>query len=90
MFVRDATRRRSVLAFVEAIAKWSMADVFVVALFIAFLAAQASQTTNPSAEPPLIAFSAHFGAGFYWFAAYCIFSLASQQATLRLVTAPRA
>ena len=88
MFVRDATRRRSVLAFVEAIAKWSMADVFVVALFIAFLAAQASQTTNPSADPPLIAFSAHFGAGFYWFAAYCIFSLASQQATLRLVTAP--
>ena len=88
MFVRDATRRRRVLAFVEAIAKWSMADVFVVALFIAFLAAQASQTANPSAEPPLIAFSAHFGAGFYWFTAYCIFSLASQQATLRLVTAP--
>ena len=88
MFVRDAARRRRVLAFVEAIAKWSMADVFVVALFIAFLAAQASQTANPSAEPPLIAFSAHFGAGFYWFTAYCIFSLASQQATLRLVTAP--
>jgi uncharacterized paraquat-inducible protein A len=28
------------LQFVEAIAKWSMADVFVVALFIACLAAQ--------------------------------------------------
>ena len=34
-----------------------------------------------------IAFSAHFGAGFYWFAAYCIFSLASQQYTRRLATA---
>ena len=29
------------------------------------------------AGPPLVAFTAHFGPGFYWFAAYCIFSLAS-------------
>ena len=34
--------------FVEAIAKWSMADVFVVALFIAYLAAQASTTAPGS------------------------------------------
>ena len=86
MFISDTEVRRRVLAFVEAIAKWSMADVFVVALFIAYLAAKASQTANPSAEPPIIAFTAHFGAGFYWFAAYCVFSLASQQATLRLIT----
>jgi Paraquat-inducible protein A len=79
-------RRRRTLAFVQTIAKWSMADVFVVALFIAYLAAQASATptTGPEAAPPLIAFSAHFGAGFYWFAAYCVFSLASQQITARL------
>ena len=90
IFMTNTERRRRVLAFVEAIAKWSMADVFVVALFIAYLAAKASQTANPSAEPPLIAFTAHFGAGFYWFAAYCVFSLASQQATLRLITTPSA
>ena len=79
-------RRRRTLAFVETIAKWSMADVFVVALFIAFLAARASvtPTQGPGAVPALIAFSAHFGAGFYWFAAYCVFSLASQQVTARL------
>jgi hypothetical protein len=80
----DAARRR-LLAFVVAIAKWSMADVFVVALFIAYLAAQAS--TAPPGDPaaaPLIAFTATFGAGFYWFAAYCVFSLASQQITQRL------
>ena len=83
---RDAWRRRTV-RFVETIAKWSMADVFVVALFIAYLAAQASAapTTGPEAAPPLLAFSAHFGPGFYWFAAYCLFSLASQQFTARLV-----
>jgi hypothetical protein len=26
-----------------------------------------------------VAFSASFGAGFYWFTSYCLFSLASQQ-----------
>ena len=81
----DRQRQRT-LAFVETIAKWSMADVFVVALFIAFLAARASATPTqgPGATAALIAFSAHFGAGFYWFAAYCMFSIASQQITARL------
>jgi hypothetical protein len=85
VFMRKATSRLRTVHFVEAIAKWSMADVFVVALFIAYLAAQASQTTgtDPNAAP-LIAFTAHFGAGFYWFAAYCLFSLASQQYTVRV------
>ena len=85
-FIRNAAVRRRTLAFVETIAKWSMADVFVVALFIAYLAARASATPTqgPNAAPALIAFSAHFGAGFYWFAAYCLFSLASQQITVRL------
>jgi paraquat-inducible protein A len=84
MFAADATRRRRMLAFVETIAKWSMADVFVVALFITYLAAMASQTT-PGAGPSLVAFTAQFGAGFYWFAAYCVFSLASQQLTARVL-----
>ncbi len=87
MFVRSAQLRQRTLAFVETVAKWSMADVFVVALFIAYLAAQASAapTTGPNAAPALIAFTAHFGAGFYWFAAYCVFSLASQQYTRRIL-----
>lgn len=88
IFVRDAVRRQRVLNFVEAIAKWSMADVFVVALFITYLAAEASQTPpgNPGAAP-LLSFNATFGPGFYWFAAYCLFSLASQQYTARLARA---
>jgi hypothetical protein len=89
MFMTGPSARRRTLAFVGTIAKWSMADVFVVALFIAYLAAQASATPTqgPDAAPALIAFSAHFGAGFYWFAAYCLFSLASQQFTARLAKA---
>ena len=84
-FTADVARRRRLLRFVEAVAKWSMADVFVVALFIAYLAAQASQTRpgDPNAEPAIVAFTATFGAGFYWFAAYCVFSLGSQQLTRR-------
>lgn len=83
-FMSDRVRQQRTVRFVEAIAKWSMADVFVVALLIAYLAAQASQTTPGSAAPALVAFTADFRAGFYWFAAYCLFSLATQQYTARL------
>jgi hypothetical protein len=88
VFLADGLRQRRTLAFVQTIAKWSMADVFVVALFIAYLAAQASATPTqgPNAAPAMIAFTAHFGAGFYWFAAYCLFSLASQQITGRMMS----
>jgi hypothetical protein len=84
MFAAHGERRRRVLTFVETIAKWSMADVFVVALFITYLVAIASQGT-PAAGAPVVAFSASFGAGFYWFTAYCLFSLASQQLTARVL-----
>src|SRR5262249_9062193 len=66
-------RGRRPMRLVEAIAKWSMADVFVVALFIAYLAAEATKQAAAGASPPLVAFDAQFGSGFYWFAAYCLF-----------------
>jgi len=81
-----AVTRQRLLSFVEVIGKWSMADVFAVALFIAYLAAQASQTAGgDAAAPALVSFSATFGPRFYWFAAYCVFALASQQVTSRLL-----
>ncbi len=78
----NAVRRRRTLFFVEAIAKWSMADVFAVAVMIAYLAAQASQSASGTA---IISFSASFGTGFYWFAAYCLTSLAVQQVSARFL-----
>lgn len=84
VFTKDSGARQRILDFVEAIAKWSMADVFVVALFITYLAAIATQAAAPGGSPPLVAFAAQFGPGFYWFTAYCLFSLASQQYTARL------
>jgi hypothetical protein len=84
MFMTGGARER-VLRFVTAIAKWSMADVFVVAILIAYLAAIASQATPGTTA--LVAFQAHFGIGFYFFAAYCVFSLATQQFTARVARA---
>jgi hypothetical protein len=84
----NALRRQRTLRFVEVIAKWSMADVFAVALFIAFLAAQATQSAGTSSTS-LVTFTAQFGPGFYWFAGYCIFSLFVQQATARWIARSR-
>ncbi len=81
---RDPALRKRTLHFVEMIAKWSMADVFAVALFIAYLAARASQSvSNAAGIPSIVTFTATFGPGFFWFAAYCLVSLATQQATAR-------
>jgi Paraquat-inducible protein A len=77
----NPSRRRRTLFFVEAIAKWSMADVFAVAVMIAYLAAQASQSAGGNAA--VVQFDASFGSGFYWFAAYCLTSLAVQQISAR-------
>jgi hypothetical protein len=86
----DEERRRRTLRFVELIAKWSMADVFAMALIIAFLAARASQTPpGPGFVPQAVAFTATFGSGFYWFAAYCLISLGTQQATARWILGDR-
>ena len=46
------------------IGKWSMADVFVVGIFIAFLAGQA--------KPDVYA---NLQSGFYWFLTYCLTSI---------------
>lgn len=58
--------------YASAISKWSMADVFVIAIFIAFLAARATQNGSE-----LVRFDATFGRGFYFFGLYCILSIAS-------------
>ena len=51
---------------VRAISKWSMADVFVVGIFIAFLSGEAMPN-----------FQATLGDGCYYFTAYCLVSISS-------------
>lgn len=56
------------LNFVSIIGKWSMADVFVVSIFMAFLATRSND-----------AVSAILHDGFYYFTAYCVLSILGTQ-----------
>ena len=56
------------------ISKWSMADVFVVAIIVAYLAANATQQTDD-----LFSLDAQFLPGFYYFLSYCVLSILSAQ-----------
>ncbi len=56
------------------ISKWSMADVFVIGIFVAYLAANAIEK-----EAGLLSFDATLGAGFYFFLGYCLLSILSAQ-----------
>lgn len=66
--VRDLATRRRLHAIVTSVSKWAMADVFVVAIFVAYLAANATSNLHATAER-----------GFYFFAAYCLISNLSFQ-----------
>lgn len=70
----DDPARRQASRVADALSKWSMADVFVIAIFIAFLAARATQNSGE-----LVRFDAQFGSGFYFFLGYCLLSIASAQ-----------
>ncbi len=64
---------RKSLSINNVISKWSMADVFVIAIIVAYMAASASTMGG------LINFHGHFEPGFYSFLGYCIFSILSTQ-----------
>ena len=74
------TRRHKLLSLINVIGKWSMADVFVVAIYTAYLGARSSVGVG---QP--VHFETEYGPGFYWFAAYCVVSLAAQQVAVALL-----
>ena len=61
--LRNPTARYRMYLFVRSFSKWAMADVFAVGVFIALLAAQATDTLEGIP-----------GKGFYFFASYCLVS----------------
>jgi hypothetical protein len=70
--------------FEKAIGKWSMADVFVIAIMVAYLAAVASKDMDE-----LFTLEAEFASGFYYFLGYCLLSiLAAQLLTVTKTQAP--
>lgn len=60
--------RNQLFQLVSVIGKWSMADVFVVSVFMAFLVTQSND-----------AVTANLHSGFYYFTAYCILSILGTQ-----------
>ena len=79
-------QREKFFNFVNTIGKWSMADVFVVAIFIAYLSTtgQGSAKTFEVSYLGLVLpvsvstmFESSLGIGFYFFLSYCLISIAS-------------
>jgi len=68
LFIKNLDIRKKLFNFVRIIGKWSMADVFVVGIFLAFLATQSND-----------GFHAEIHNGFYYFLAYCLISLVAIQ-----------
>jgi uncharacterized paraquat-inducible protein A len=75
---------RRLIGFVSSIGKWSMADVFVVAIFLAILSTNHGETSSAQ-QLSVFGFKlaidissqtlSSIGQGFYFFTAYCLLSL---------------
>ena len=68
LLVKKIGYRGQLHKFVSIISKWSMADVFVVGVFLAFLATKSQASIE-----------ANLHEGFYYFLAYCIISIIASQ-----------
>lgn len=93
-FKKNTHLEHRILGFVSSIGKWSMADVFVVAVFLAFLSTTHAETAN-SHQLTLFGFNlgieistetlSSVGLGFYCFTAYCLVSLVATHLALSSV-----
>lgn len=71
---REFRIRGHALNISNLISKWSMADVFVVAIVVAYLAANATRDMGE-----IFVLQARLEPGFYFFLAYCVLSITSAQ-----------
>ncbi len=87
-FNKKPETRRKIFVFIKSIGKWSMCDVFVVAVLLAYLSTGASQTENVKNitmmgytvnVDVLAGMQAHLQIGFWFFLTYCILSLLALQ-----------
>ena len=87
-FTKSLQVEKRLIKFVGAIGKWSMADVFVIAIFLAIMSTNHAETSN-SEQLSVFGFKIAFevstqtlsaaGEGFYYFTAYCVLSLIGTQ-----------
>jgi hypothetical protein len=87
-FIKNQVRAERLYNFVGIIGKWSMADVFVVAIFLAILSTNHADTASAKSLS-VFGFSINLelstqtlsavGEGFYYFLGYCLLSLLGSQ-----------
>lgn len=70
----DPLKKAKLGWFSANISKWSMADVFVIAIFVAYLAANGLKE-----DTGLVQFSSSLENGFYYFLGYCLVSILASQ-----------
>jgi len=87
-FNKKSANRNKIFAFIKAIAKWSMCDVFIAAIFLAYLSTGASHTENVKEiaimgynvnVDVLASMHAQLHIGFWCFLTYCLLSLIALQ-----------
>lgn len=72
--LKSPDKKKSLLKISGLLSKWSMSDVFVMAVIVAFLAINANEQSIEA-----IQMQARLGPGFYFFALYCLFAIAANQ-----------
>jgi hypothetical protein len=72
LFIARADLRGSLLRLNAALSKWSMSDVFVMGVLVAYMAGSASGQIGD-----MLTMYASLEPGFYYFLAYCLFSIAA-------------
>jgi hypothetical protein len=84
IYVVQKNVKKWLVSVVDLIGKWSMADVFVVGVFLAFLATRDQVQENLFSVPILLTeveigmethLTSTLGPGFYYFLGYCLFSI---------------
>jgi paraquat-inducible protein A len=93
-FTKSIEFQHKISRFVAVIGKWSMADVFVVAIFLAVLSTDHAQSVEQH-QLSFLGMSVDFeistqtlsnvGMGFYFFVAYCLVSLIGSQLMLSAI-----
>ncbi len=64
--------KKKIASLINVMSKWSMADVFVMALIVSYMAGQ-----SDSSSKDLVTMHSQFEIGFYFFLGYCLFSIAA-------------
>jgi paraquat-inducible protein A len=87
-FSKNSKLREKVFLFTKSIGKWSMCDVFIVAIMLAYLSTGAAKTENvknitmmgyPVNVDVLTGMHANLHVGFWCFLTYCLLSLIALQ-----------